>query len=146
MKKIIVIAGLVMLSSAGFSANPPEVNEKVLDAFKKTFTDPQEPRWFENANSYEVHFKTEDIKTVVWYNKDGDIQRVYRYYDESKLPAFVLGKIRKKLSDKTIVGVTEITNDAGVNYYITLEDEKSWMKIKADSRGQFEVYEKFKKA
>jgi hypothetical protein len=145
MKKVIVIAGLVMLSSAGFSGNPPEVNEKVLNAFKKTFTDPQEPRWYENANSYEVHFKTGEIKTVVWYNKEGDIQRVYRYYGESNLPPFVLGKITKKLPGNTIVGVTEITNDAGVNYYITLEDEKNWMKIKADAQGVFEVYEKFKK-
>jgi hypothetical protein len=49
------------------------------------------------------------------------------------------------MPDQKIYGVTEITSKTGVEYYITMEDEKNWIQVKAESNGEFEVYEKFKK-
>ena len=50
------------------------------------------------------------------------------------------------MPDQKIYGVTEITNSGGVEYYITMEDKKHWVQLKADNTGDFEVYERFKKA
>ena len=58
----------------------------------------------------------------------------------------ILSKLSTELPDQKVLGVTEITNKTGMQYYITLEGEKTWMKIKADVQGDYEIYEKFKKA
>jgi len=151
MKKIILSAAVIMLVVTGFSTTPPDVNPdvniKVLDAFNKTFGNIKNLEWFENESSYEAHFNSDGvIRVIVWYDKDGDLLRMHRYYNEDKLPPFLLTGIRKKMPTEKIYGVTEITGREGVEYYITIESEKHWIKIKADARGQFEVYEKFKKA
>lgn len=139
---IILMTALV---STSYSFSTPIVNEKVLEAFKKTFHNPQGTQWFENAQGYEVHFTCDEINSKVWYDKEGNILKTYRYYNEYRLPPYISGRINKKYPDRTIFGVTEITNEAGVSYYIKLEDEKNWTTIKADSYGFLEVVEKYKK-
>ena len=146
MKKILLSAAVLLLVSSSFANNPPEVNEKVLEAFKKTFNPTQEVTWYENENSFEARFTSDGIKTIVWYNKKGKLILTHRNYDASKLPPMILTKLSNELPDQTILGITEITNSSGMLYYITLEGEKTWMKIKADVQGDYEVYEKFKKA
>lgn len=145
MKKITLAAVALLITAAGYAANPPEVAEKVLNAFKQTFYDPQEIKWYDNDNGYEVHFKCDNILSKVWYDGEGNITSTHRYYGEYNLPPFILGKIKKKYADKKVFGVTEITNDAGLNYYVTLEDSKSWLTLKSDPLGYLEVYEKLKK-
>lgn len=135
-----------MLVATGFTATSPEINIKVLDAFNKTFNNAQNLKWFENENSFEARFNSDGVRAIVWYNKKGELIKMHRYYFEYKLPPFLLGNIRKKMPDQKIYGVTEITNSAGVEYYITMEDRKHWIQLKADNTGDFEVYEKFKKA
>jgi len=146
MKKILLSAAVLLFVGASFANNPPEVNEKVLEAFKKTFNAPQEVTWYENENSFEARFASDGIKTIVWYNKKGSLILTHRNYDASKLPPMILSKLSTELPDQKVLGVTEITNKTGMLYYITLEGEKTWMKIKADVLGDYEIYEKFKKA
>jgi len=146
MKKTFFSLVLVLIASIGFSFASPIVNEKVLEAFKKTFYNPQEIQWFENAEGYEVNFRCDDANSKVWYDKEGNILRTYRYYNEFKLPPFISGRVKKRYPDKNIFGVTEITNAEGVSYYIKLEDEKNWITIKADSQGFLEVHEKYRKS
>jgi len=145
MKKILLSAVMLALVSAGFANNPPVVNEKVLESFKKTFNTQQEVTWYENESSFEARFSSDGIRTIVWYNKKGELLLTHRNYDASKLPPMILSKLSDELPEQRIQGVTEITNKTGMLYYITLEGEKSWMKIKADVHGDYEVYEKFRK-
>ena len=150
MKKIILSAAVVMLVVTGFSTTPPDVNPdvniKVLDAFNKTFSNTEDLVWYENSNSYEARFNSDGVRAIVWYDKNGELLRMHRYYTEYKLPPFVLSSLRKKMPDEKIYGVTEITSKTGVEFYITLQDEKNWIQVKADANGGFEVFEKFKKA
>ena len=146
MKRIVLSAAVLLLVSSSFASDPPEINEKILESFKKTFTEMEAVKWYENETTFEARFSLDGIKTIVWYSKDGDLVLTHRNYEANKLPPFVLTKIREELPAYSILGVTEISNKNGVNYYITLEGEKNWMKIKADPHGEYEVYEKFKKA
>lgn len=121
-----------MLVAPGFSTTPlphqaglAEINVKVLDAFNKTFVNTENLKWYENENNFEARFNLDGVRSVVWYNKKGELLKMHRYYFEYKLPPFLLGNIRKKMPDQKIYGVTEITNSAGVVYYITIEDKKT---------------------
>jgi len=69
-----------------------------------------------------------------------------RYYKEQHLPTGILYKLKKKYSDKNVFGVTEITSGDEVNYYVKLEDEKSWITVKINGNGQMELIEKYRKA
>ena len=146
MKKIILSAAVIMLVVTGFSTTPPDVNAKVLEAFNKTFSNTEELKWYENDNTFEARFNSDGIKAIVWYTKSGELLKMHRYYTEYKLPPFLLLSLRKKMPDQKIYGITEITGTTGVQYYITMEDEKYWVQLKADISGEFDIVKKFKKA
>ena len=74
---------------------------------------------------------------------EGFILRTTRYYDQKSLPAFLLSKLNKKFSDKKIHLITEVTNEEGMEYYISLYDQKKWYMVKASSNGSLEVYDKY---
>ncbi|HJS55240.1 MAG TPA: hypothetical protein VJ765_11880 [Chitinophagaceae bacterium] len=145
MKKLAIILSLfVALGTA--AAEPPEVNEKVLKAFKETFTKATDVVWHEMPNSYEARFKQSEVTTKAIYDTNGNLISTTRYYFEENLPIHVLAKVKKKYTGKSVFGVTEITNDEEVTYHITLQDEKNWYVIKSDSRGYLELSKKFRKA
>ena len=146
MKRIFLSAAVLLLISPGFANNPPEVNQKILESFKRTFTETDNVKWYENETTFEARFNEDGVKTIVWYSKKGELVLTHRNYKENKLPPFLSTKIREDLPDYSIVGVTEISNKDGINYYITLESDKKWMKVRADVQGEYEVYEKFKKS
>jgi len=146
MKKIIISALILMQVSASYAGTLPEVTEKVLESFNQTFKEAKGAAWAENIAGFDVYFTYDEIDTRIWYDNDGNILRTQRYYGEQKLPPFLLGKLKKQYSDKSIFGVTEVSDNEGVVYYIKMEDKKNWVTIKANAAGFTEVYEKYRKA
>lgn len=145
MKKLIVF--LVLFAALGAAATtPPEVNEKVLKAFKETFAKATDVVWHEMQNTYLASFKQSEITTRATYDTEGNLLRTTRYYSEENLPIHILAKLKKKYSDKLIHGVTEITQDDEVAYHITLHDAKNWYMVKADNWGGLELTKKYRKA
>jgi Protein of unknown function (DUF2874). len=144
MKKIL-LAATIMISLNSF-ASDPRVDEKVLDAFKKTFTEVTDVAWTEHENLYEVSFKQHDIQVKVSYDRDGNIINTLRYYQEEHLPLIVRSKIKTKYSDKKITGVTEMASEDGTFFYVILEGDKNLMEVKADIFGHLTVQKKWKKS
>lgn len=145
MKKII-LAVLLLAGTISYAGTPVEVNEKVLKAFKETFTNPEDVVWREFDNYYEVNFKLTEIRTRIRYDVDGNVLGTTRYYFEQNLPPHILTKLKKKYAGKTVFGVTEVSSEYDIEYYIVLEDDKNWTTIRSNSVGNMEVHEKFKKA
>ena len=150
MKKLLAIGvSLVMLTATTFANVDPtvdNVNEKVLRAFQETFPVVNEVKWKEYPNYYTVSFKQHNIQSEVRYDKEGNFLSSLRYYKEDMLPLSVLHEVKKKYSKKSIFGVTELIVGTEVAYFVKLEDEKSWLTIKADQQGNLSVYEKLRKS
>lgn len=146
MKKIILSIAIALFSVIAFAAAPVTVSEKALSAFNQSFKDAKEVVWSEYENFYEVKFMHNTVRSWISYDKEGNVLRSRRYYNEDMLPLFIKAKINKRYSNKKIYGITELASDAEVAYYIILEDDKNWLTIKADSYGNMSTYEKFKKA
>jgi hypothetical protein len=144
MKKILVAAVALAFTLSSF-AKDPGINEKVLEAFNKTFSDATEVVWTEANNSYEANFKQHQVQTRVYYDREGNIIRTLRYYGEEHLPLMVLSKLKTKYADKKIFGVTEEATENGINFHVILEDEKSWLQINSDVYGSFSQIKKMKK-
>ena len=146
MKKILLAAFAVVLTCTAFANPGKDVNEKVLDAFQKTFVNASQVVWHEFPDYYEVRFLQGNIDSRVKYDTQGKILEAVRYYKEENLPLLVKAKINTKYPDKKIYGVTEISSDAELSYYIVLEDGKTWTNIKCDYLGNISLQKKFKKA
>lgn len=145
MKKLIIFLSLFATLSA-IASTPPEVNEKVLKAFKETFLKASDVVWYETKNAYEASFKQSEITAKAIYDKNGNLLSTTRYYYEDNLPVHILSKLKKAYAGKSVFGVTELTVDDQISYYITLEDEKNWLIVKSDSWGFLELSNKYKKA
>jgi len=97
-------------------------------------------------NTYEARFKQSEIVTRAAYDREGNLVRTTRYYQEENLPINILTKLKKKYEGKTVFGVTESVTQDEVAYYVTLQDEKNWYIVKADNWGSLELTKKYKKA
>jgi len=144
MKKIFLIAAAVLIASASFAAGP---NQKVLDAFNKTFQHVKDVSWQDiEDDQYEANFSQNNITYRVMYDEEGNVVKSIRYYYGQTLPIFIQAKLAKKYEGKKIFGVTEVTTENEMAYYIVLEDEKTWINVKSDSFGNMFTEKKLKKA
>src|SRR6476469_3428599 len=107
MKKIILfVAPVVLFITSSFAADP---NQKVLNAFSKTFQQVKNVTWQDIDNRYEANFKDNNITFRIMYDQEGNVVKSIRYYFASTLPIFIQAKLSKKYENKTVYGVTEIT-------------------------------------
>jgi inorganic pyrophosphatase/exopolyphosphatase len=144
MKKF--IASMILICAVSIaSANPP-VSDKVLKQFTSAFPSVKDAKWFESEDHFDVYFEKDEVKYQIRYNKAGKIVSTRNYYGGAKLCSFIKTKLAEKFSDKTIFGVTEITNSDEMYYVVVLEDDNSWTNVRCDATGRMEVLEKLKKA
>ena len=137
MKVLLLLVTALLLSSAVRAELP--VNEKVLKAFNETFRDATQVNWYEAKNLYIVHFIKDAIRYNVTYDLEGKLLVSRRYYQEDRLPAQVLLKVKAHFNGKAITGVTEIFDENGLFYYIALEDQKNIWNVKLSQSEVVEV-------
>lgn len=146
MKKILFIA-LLLVSLVSFARTAPaEVNEKVLKAFRETFSGASEVVWHEYAEYFQANFKQGEIQLRAQYDANGGLMRTMRYYGESQLLPNVVAKIRKKFGNREIFGVTEVSTESDVRFVISLRDAKNWFIVNADTSGNIELTDKYTRA
>jgi len=141
-----VFANGTLSGPASDGARTYTISDKLLQAFKQAFPDAQQVKWAEMEDKYMVNFRQGDILTKIEYDKEGNFLSSIRYYSEKTLPVNVLVRLQKKYADKKVFGVTEITSDNMVEYYIKLEDANNWITVKSNADGNMQVVEKYKKA
>lgn len=142
--KQLLFAAMILCCSFTVLADTP--NDKVLAAFSSAFPNVENVKWHESGDIYDVNFKQGDITSRITYDKDGNILKTLRYYHQEQLPIMIMSKVKAKFPGKDIYGVVEESSDDGILYHVTLEDEKTWTDITADSYGSITVNKKFKKA
>ena len=145
-KTLFTLVCFMTLTAGAFATDGFTISEKMLNSFKKTFPDAQQVKWLEQADRYTVNFSENGVLTKIDYDKEGNFISSLRYYKEKNLPINILCRLQKKYADKKVFGVTEMTTDAAVEYYIKLEDDENWITVKSNADGNMQVIEKYKKA
>jgi hypothetical protein len=146
MKKVVAIMFAALITAGGAFAFNPDPNEKVLKAFNETFNSVKDVRWEEFPNYYAVSFVSDGIRAKVNYDKEGNIMSSLRYYGPQLLPLHILNKITKENPKRKMFGVTEVTHNSVIAYYIKLEDNTHWYTLKVDSDGNSQQVERYRKA
>ncbi len=145
-RPLMILVCVMTLTTGAFAADGFTISEKILNTFKQTFPDAQQVKWLEQADRYTVNFKENGILTKIDYDKDGNFISSLRYYTEKNLPINILCRLQKKYADKKVFGVTEMTAENTVEYYIKLEDNENWITVKSNVDGNMQVVEKYRKA
>lgn len=146
MKKVIAIIFAALVTAGAYAFGPFDPNEKVLRAFNETFTKAEDVRWEEFPNYFAVSFVSGGIRSKVNYDKEGNMMSALRYYAPQLLPLNILNRISKENPKKKLFGVTEITVNGAIAYYIKLEDNTHWYTLKVDVDGNSQQTEKYRKA
>ena len=142
MKKIL-FAAMLLLSISAF-ANI-RVDEKIERQFREAFPAATAVKWYDNKDYFEVFFVHNSVQCRISYKPDGSMMQMRRDYNKETLPLFISGAVQKKYPGKTIYGVTEITNEEGLQYHMVLEDGKSWYFVASDSAGDLSLTKKLRK-
>ena len=147
MKKLFYLAFLL----TGFVATAapvtsPDVNEKILKAFKETFATAKDVSWYEYEDYSQANFIVDRIQVRAQYAEDGKLLRTIRYYGEKELLPSIVAKLKKKYVGKEIKGVTELSSETEVSFTINIRDEDKWYIVKSDVYGNLEQKDKFKRA
>lgn len=142
--KSILLAALLFAGIAASAGTTP--NEKVLKAFKETFTNAEKVVWNDFGNEYQANFWQNSINVRAQYDDDGNLLQTIRYYYEKNLPPFILTKLKTRYPKREVFGVTEITKQDEVTYYVSMKDDKNWYTVKSDAVGNMEQTDKYKRA
>ncbi|RYY31708.1 MAG: hypothetical protein EOO04_00075 [Chitinophagaceae bacterium] len=145
MKKLLAIFAMTVVSVSVFAFDP-NVSEKVLKSFNETFTAAEDVKWEKFEKYYTVSFVQGGIQSKVNYDQSGDMLSSLRYYAPNLLPLNIYNRIKNNYSKKEMFGVTEVTFNNEVVYYVKMQDAKNWITLKVDASGSAEVVEKYKKA
>jgi hypothetical protein len=146
MKRIIYLAFLLTGFVAVAAPAPSDVSEKVLQAFKQTFTAAQNVTWHEYEDYAQANFEVEKMQVRAQYAEDGRLIRTIRYYSEKELLPNIVAKLKKKYANKEITGVTESSSEDEVSFVINIKDENNWYIVKTDVYGNTQQTDKYKRA
>jgi hypothetical protein len=146
MKRIIYLAFLLTGFVAVATPAPSDVNEKVLEAFKQTFTAAQNVTWHQYEDYTQANFEVEKMQVRAQYAEDGRLLRTIRYYSEKELLPNIVAKMKKKYGNKQITGVTESSSEDEVSFVINIKDENNWYIVKTDVYGNTQQTDKYKRA
>jgi hypothetical protein len=153
MKKLIILFSAMLLSFSLIARDPGtgEIDDNLIKTFNTSFPKAERVHWYELPKAWVVNFVTDGVRSRIVYLKDGKITEFTRYYFESNLPFVVRSKVKNAHPNKNIFGVVEVSiiPEAGtsrIEYFVKLEDEKSWMTVKSDNEGNLTTTEKYKKA
>jgi hypothetical protein len=146
MKRIIYLALVLTGFVASATPAPVEVNEQILTAFKKTFSDVQNVTWQKFDDYAQANFAVDKVQVRAQYAEDGRLIRTIRYYSERELLPNIVNRLKKKYAGKEITGVTESTSEDEVVFVVNIKDENHWYVVTTDVYGNLQRTDKFKRA
>jgi hypothetical protein len=145
MKNLFVFLFTAAMAMNLSAANTPVVSAKALKSFNASFAEAQNILWSEEKGIYTVRFTLNGIRNRVMYNEEGDFLSSHRYYTQEYLPTDIVCKLKKKFTTRKIFGVVEYIVGDQINYYVKMEDEKTWITVKVHNSRDMEVTEKYQK-
>ncbi|MEO5683322.1 MAG: hypothetical protein ABIQ88_11815 [Chitinophagaceae bacterium] len=146
MKKIILSITLsaALLSSAFTYAADNDPGLKVKQAFTSEFTQAKNISWtmINKEGLYQAAFTFNNESLQAFFTEEGEFLGTTRQVLKSQLPILVASGLEKQYAEARIITIFEHSKKDGLNYYITLVNNKGAFIVKAGSNGDLSVYKK----
>ena len=148
MKTFFVLLSILLFTFRSIANSPVKIDDQLLKTFASHFPHAQKVVWKELNEAYVVYFVEDGIRLRVVYLRNGEITHFLRYYLEENMPLDIRLNLKKKYPGKKIYGVVEenivsnIENRNRTIYYVTMEDNSSWVTVKAERHKRYRIIEK----
>ncbi len=128
------------------AAPAPSVDRLLLKAFAAAYPSAEKIMWTEQKGLFTVHFLDHNVRSVMEYDAKGRMVQSIRYYaDPAMLPQNVSWEWHRQFSDKTLFGITEVSDGKTTAWFLKGEDAKQWITVKASADGGMQLVETFDK-
>ncbi|HEX2534992.1 MAG TPA: hypothetical protein VHK69_14710 [Chitinophagaceae bacterium] len=148
MKKLftaLTLAATLFVSSA--FAGEIKANPEVLKSFEGAFgKQASEVSWSVSENLYKAHFALNGQYATAFYTPEGTLLAVSRNITSLQLPLPLQTTLKKDFSEYWISDLFEISNDSGIEYYVTLENADARIVLKASGGLNWSTFQKARKS
>ena len=146
MKSVVIALTLVasVFTKSSFANNGTDVAPEVLRAFQTTFAAAKDADWSMTSDLYKVQFAMEGQYITAFYRADGTIAAVTRHIPSLQLPVNLQTSLKNEYKTYWISELFELSNEEGVQYYVTLENADTKLVLKS-SAGTWNSFEKIRK-
>ncbi len=136
----------IAVSTFSAFASDENVNQKVLNAFKKEFNSAREVEWTTGSNYYKATFVYNEKHVFAYYNENGELLGLTRYLSPVDLPMNLQKNLKNDFQGYWISDLFEIAKNDGTAYFLTLENADTKVVLKSTDSSNWSVYSKVKKA
>lgn len=133
MKPILIALALLAGTFTKSFAHDGTIEPAVLKSFQSTFANATEVDWSLSQDLYKAVFYLNGQAITAYYKEDGTMQALVRHIAAANLPMMLQTSIKNEHKDKWVSDVLEVTADAGVQYYVTLENADAKVILKSSS-------------
>lgn len=138
MKKIILIAALMLSHALALFANEEKVSPAVENAFKNKFPGAANVEWLAGPSYYKVNFTYNGVQLFAIFGDDASLIETARNITSNQLPYF-LQKVKRNLTHYWITDLYEMSSDCGFSYYMTLENADNKIILEAKPGGDWKM-------
>jgi hypothetical protein len=143
MKKIFLAAALMMCTGlTAVFAGVPEINAKVMAAFKNQFSSATETEWSTGSDYYKASFLYNNNYVNAYYSLEGDFLATLRNISSVDLPVMLQASIKNDYADFWVSDLYEMSKQEGTSYYITLENADQKVVLKSSNGGAWTQHKK----
>lgn len=119
--------------------SPVRIDKKVTKAFKKTFTNAYDARWYKLNKDYVVKFITRDVENRALYKKSGRLVYHISYEYESSLPDDIRKMIKSNYVEHDITRVVKIKEANRNIWMVNLENDDRYVMVQVEDRKMEEI-------
>ena len=136
----------VLNRKSGKSVSPEKLTNQVSNAFNEKFEKAENVNWTQNDNLYFAMFEMDEKEYTVAYLNNGELIAISRCLNKDQLPLAVMESLNEKYKDYILpASVREIVFEGSTNYYLTIEGETRYLKLKCSPDGSISVDKRIKK-
>jgi hypothetical protein len=141
---LIAVALLAGTFTKSFAADGPTVEPVVLKSFHATFANATEVGWSTSQDFFKAVFFLNGQNITAYYNADGTLQGLSRHISAVTLPVMLQTALKNDYKEQWVSDVLEVTNEDGVQYYVTVEDAGQRIVLKSTTT-TWRTYQKVRK-
>jgi hypothetical protein len=141
---ILFTLAATVFTKTSFANEGTAIAPEVLRSFQTTFTTAKDANWTVTADLYKVQFALNGQHITAFYKQDGTMAAVTRNINSMQLPVNLQTTLKNEYKGYWIAGLFELSNEEGVQYYVTLEDANSTLVLKS-SACSWSVFQKQRK-
>ena len=145
MKKLFLLAAIVLTTQLSFSTNTPSVNLLATQSFNRDFYKATHVQWQHFETYDQASFLLDNRLMSAYYTPEGDLIAVTRNIVADQLPLRLLLELKKNYAAHWISELFEVVNGGGDYYYVTLENADEKLILKAKANRSWKLYKRIVK-